>query len=139
VGKDKKSDTIQEAVDAIDDRIEAIEAKMQKYDRLKEEREKLRAARRALMGGNRLTGAGGNRIRQEDILEFLRKQPGSKVSEIAEGVGGTISQISSHLTRGKDERFLNHDQRWWVRDPKNGLNTAKDVKKLTRENEEEDE
>lgn len=121
-------DLIQGQIDLLDEAIEKVERRLEKYDVLREKRDRLRSARRALTGGTRLTGAGTVRIRQEDIVEWLRSHPGSTLSEISDSVGGTSTQVSSHLNRGRNERFLNHDRRWWVRDPKNGLNDVEDIK-----------
>ena len=128
----KAADLIQQQIEGIDENIATIERSLKKYDQLKVERDKLRAARRALTGGSRLTGGGGNQIRQEDIVGWLNDHPGSSLTQITDAVGGTSTQISSHLSRGKNERFLNSQGLWWVRDPKNGLNTVEDVEKLMR-------
>lgn len=125
-------DSVKSAVDGIleeiDSEIENINKKLRPYDALIEKRNELTAARRALLGGSKLTGgSGGTQVRQEDIVRFLNENPGSSPSEIATHFNVNAPLISSHLSRGKNERFLTVDKKWWVRDPKNGLNTADDI------------
>lgn len=119
---------VQEQVELVDEKIGELEQMLRPYERIKEEIDKLRSARRALLGGTRTTGGGGSKIRQEDIVEFLSSNPGSSPAKIAEALGTSQPTISSHLYRGKDERFLTRDKRWWLRDPKNGINSVEDIK-----------
>jgi DNA-binding transcriptional ArsR family regulator len=117
---------VQEQVDALDESLAAIENRLQKYQDLIDTKNKLLSARRALLGGNRLTGAGGNRLTLEDVVGHLTEHPGSTPSVIAERFGVAQSTVSSHIYRNKS-RFIKKDGRYWVRDPKNGLNTEDDV------------
>ena len=118
---------VQTQVEMIDDHLTDLEKMLRPYNRIKEEIDKLRAARRALLGGSRITGGGGNKVRQEDVIEYLEKHPGSLPMSIAEALGSTQPVISSHLYRGRDERFISKDKRWWLRNPKEGLDTADDI------------
>lgn len=123
----KAEGIVQSQLEMIDDNITELEKMLTPYEKIKAEIDKLRSARRALLGGNRLTGGGGSRIRQEDVVEYLAQNPGSAPSDIAEALGTTQPVISSHLQRGKDERFLTKNKKWWLRDPKEGLKTADDI------------
>lgn len=116
-----------ERVAQIDDDIKDLEKLLRPYEKIKEEIDKLRSARRALLGGSRMTGAGSSKTRQEDVVEFLETHPGSSATEIADALGTNQSAISSHLYRGRDDRFITKDKKWWVRDPKNGLDSADDI------------
>jgi DNA-binding CsgD family transcriptional regulator len=118
---------VKQRVEDLDEDIQELESLLIPYDRIKEEINKLRAARRALMGGNRVTGSGGTRVRQEDVVEYLRENPGSSAGEIAKGLGTDQPVVSSHLNRGKNERFLMKDKRWWLRSPKDGIKTVDDL------------
>lgn len=118
---------VQTQVEQIDDEITKLEKYLRPYEKIKAEIDKLRSARRALLGGSKQTGAGSTKLRQQDIVEFLEQNPGASPGQIAEAHGVTQSTVSSHLYRGKGERFLTKDQRWWNRDPKNGINTADDI------------
>lgn len=119
---------IEEQVEVIDDQLDRINAMLRPYEELKERANRLQAARRALLGGNRLTGAGGTRLRKEDIIEFLKDNPGSSPSQIAEKFGVASPTVSSALYRGKtDGRYLSKDGRWYLRDPKSGLDTEDDL------------
>lgn len=117
---------IDEQVEQIDEAIDQIEARMRPYEALALKKQQLLAARRALLGtGSRLTGS-NNRLTLDDIIQWVGANPGSPPSQIAEHFGTAQSTISSHLYRNKD-RFINKGGRYWVRDPKAGLDTADDI------------
>lgn len=118
---------IQEQADVIQEAIDRIEKKMRPYDKLKEKRDRLRSAQRALLGGNKITGEGGSRLTQEEIVAYLGENPGARPVDIAKHFDVPQPTISSHLYRGKDSRFLTKDKRWYNRDPEAGLNTADDI------------
>lgn len=120
----------QELVEEIDERIEYLNKRLELYDKVKAERDKLQSARRALLGGTRATGAGGTQLRQEDIVAFMKEHPeGVTPSMIAEKYNVKQPTVSSALYRGKNERYLYHEgkQLWFLRDPKNGINTTEDL------------
>lgn len=109
--------------------ITRLEAMLEPYDQIKERLERAKRARSALLGGSHSTGGGTTRVRREDIRDFLIENPGANPGMIAEALGSTQNNISTHLHRGKDERFLTDGHsHWWVRDPKNGINTYQDIK-----------
>jgi hypothetical protein len=117
---------IEEQVEVIDEQLEKVERMMKPYEELAERRNRLKAARRALLGGTRMTGEGGSTLRLEDVVGYVRENPGAAPGQIAEGLHTRNTTVSSHLYRNKD-RFINKDGRYWVRDPKEGLNTAEDL------------
>lgn len=119
----------QELLGNIDEAIAKIEKRMAPYEALNSKKLELVAARRALLGGARLTGgSGGQRIRQEDVVDGLRGvAEGLTSQELADKLSGPEPSIRSHLNRGKDERFLKKGHRWFLRDPKNGINTVEDL------------
>jgi len=116
--------TIERMVEEIDAELEKIESHkvMKAAQKLLDRKAKLQAGRRALLGtGNKLTGEGGTRITQAEIVDWMKRNPGSRweVKAIAEAMGHPESTIRSHLNRGKDERFNKHDNgAWSLRDPK---------------------
>lgn len=119
---------IEEQVEMIDDQLEVVEDMLKPYAKIKERADRLRSARRALLGGSKVTGEGGTRLRQQDVKEFLTEHPGATPSQVAEKFGVKQPTVSQHLQRGKDERFLTDgDGHWWVRDPKAGINTYEDI------------
>lgn len=122
-------DMIKSQLDQIDEAIESLDEKLRRYDTIKEKRDRLMAARRALLGGTRTTGAGTTKVRQEDIVDYMKEKDNKGVtpSQLAERFGVTQPTISSHLYRGKDERFLSKNGLWYLRDPKSGLKTADDI------------
>lgn len=117
------------ALEAIDEQLESINEKMRKYEPLIEAKKSLEASKRSLLGGARLTsGNNGMRLRQEDLVLYLKENPGLKVQEIAEHFGTPYSTVGSHLLRGRDERFLQTaSKRWYVRDPEEGIDTVDDI------------
>lgn len=126
----KVEDRIDQRVQEIDEDIAEFEGLLKPYERIKEEIDKLKRSRSALLGGSKLTGAGTTKIRQADIVDWLNENPGATPGMIAEALNSKQNTISSALYRGKDERFLTDgDSHWWVRDPKNGINTIDDVDK----------
>jgi hypothetical protein len=123
-------------VEQIDEAIAKIEKRMAPYEALNAKKQQLLASRRALLGqGNRVTGSGGPRITQEMVVDYLRRYPyGMTSHQIADGINGSEGAVRAHLNRGKDERFLKHDDgRWFLRDPKNGINTVEDLPEGTED------
>lgn len=118
----------EQLIEEIDERIEYLNGRLAIYDKIKAERDKLQSARRALLGGSRMTGAGGTQLRQEDIVAFMKENPdGVTPSMIAEKYNVKQPTVSSALYRGKNERYLNKDGMWFLRDPKAGINTVEDL------------
>lgn len=114
----------------IEEGLEELNERLESTEPLVEARNRLSSARRALLGGGRLTGGGGSRLRQEDVVEALKAMPGSGPSELLKHpalAGATNESLRSMLSRGKGERFLNKDGKWWLRDPKNGIDTVEDI------------
>jgi hypothetical protein len=127
----------QELVDlqvaAIDEHLEEIERRLAPYKKHLEVKQQLLSARRALLGhGPRTTGGTTTRLTLDDLIDYVSNNPGAAPGATAEHFGVTQSTVSSHFYRNKD-RFLNKDGRYWVRDPKAGLNVVEDIE------EEEDE
>jgi len=123
----KAQAAVEESVEMIDEQLADLEKLLRPYERIKEEIDKLRAARRALLGGSKMTGSGGSKVRQEDVVGFLKENPGSPPGIIAQALGVPQPTVSSHLYRGKDERFLSKNGNWYLRDPKSGINTVDDI------------
>jgi DNA-binding transcriptional ArsR family regulator len=123
----KADKIIEDQVEALDEQLDVLEEMLKPYERIKERADRIRAARRALLGGTRTTGEGGTKLRMEDVTAFLRDNPGSTPGVIAEKFGVTQNTVSSHLYRGKGQRYLSKDGNWYLRDPKNGMNTEDDI------------
>lgn len=121
-------DVIDEQVEQLDEQIEKIERRMKPYEKLAATKQQLLQARRALLGqGPRLTGGtGGSRLTLDEIIGWLKENPGSAPAQLAEHFGVSQSTISSHIYRNKG-RFLTKGGRYWARDPKAGLNTDEDI------------
>jgi DNA-directed RNA polymerase specialized sigma24 family protein len=118
---------IEEQIEVINEQLEKVQRMMRPYEQLKDRENRLRAARRALLGGSSVTREGNSQIRKEDIVEILKETPGMAPGQIAQHLGVPQTTVSSHLYRGKDARFLSKDGRWYLRDPKAGINTSDDI------------
>lgn len=125
---------IDEQIEFIDSAIATIEARMVPYEKLAQKRTQLVNAKRALMGAtNRITGGVATRLTIDEIITYLRSNPGKAPAELAQHFGSTQQTVSSHIYRNK-QRFINKDGRYYVVDPAKGINTADDI-----EEEEDDE
>jgi len=76
--------------------------------------------------GPRTTGGTTTRLTLDDLVDFVGQNPGQSPGQTAEHFGVSQATVSSHFYRNKD-RFINKDGRYWVRDPKAGLDTAEDI------------
>lgn len=114
-------------LEQLDEQIADINKRLAKYDPLVELRNQLMSARRAMLGGNRSTGEGGNRLTMEEVVRVVRENPGLSAMDLAKIAGVGRTTIGSHLSRYNGDRFLNKNNKWWLRDPKNGVNTVDDI------------
>lgn len=122
---------------SLNEAIEDLDTRLEVYDRVKVFRDRLVSARRALMGvGSRTTANAGNRVTQDEVAKAMSMQNagegdgGFSVAELVAMIpGSTDGQIRGHLNRGAGERFLKRpsDNRWFLRDPENGINTVDDL------------
>lgn len=123
---------VQDQLANIDEALEDLNAKLEVFDRIKVKRDQLMSARRALLGvGNRVTGSGGTKITQDEVVSAMNGNgDGMTTQEIVTACpGSTDAIIRGHLSRGKGERFLKResDGKWFLRDPENGINEADDL------------
>lgn len=125
---DQIADEILEAqVAELDVALEGIEKRLGKYQRLIDTKTKLLSARRALLGtGSRTTGNAGTRLTVDDVIHFVKENPGCSPGEIAQKFGVAQTTVSSHIYRNK-ARFLTKDNRYWARDPEAGLDKVEDI------------
>lgn len=132
MAKDEKVDMIEELIEELDEKIEAINSHkvVRAAEALIQKRDRMMAARRALLGaGNKMTGgAGGSRVTQAEVVAWFERNEGAHTVEtIAGDMSHSPEVVRGHLNRGKGERFIKlDDNRWILRDPKNGINTADD-------------
>jgi DNA-binding transcriptional ArsR family regulator len=118
---------LDEQVALVDEQLEDLEKRLAPYKKHLEVKQQLLAARRALLGhGPRTTGGTTERLQLADIVDYATNHPGTTPGQMAEHFGVSQSTVSSHLYRNKD-RFLNKQGRYWVRDPKAGLNLVEDI------------
>jgi DNA-binding transcriptional ArsR family regulator len=120
-------DLVDEQVALIDEQLEELERRLAPYKKHLEVKQQLLSARRALLGhGPRTTGGTTTRLTLDDIVAYVKDHPGITPGQMAEHFGVSQNTVSSHLYRNKD-RFLNKDGRYWIRDPKAGLNVVEDI------------
>lgn len=101
----------------IDGELERVNKGLAGYDELLAERRRLLAARAALTGEQepRIAGSGKRRISQDEVAAYLAEHPDSWPAEIAQGLGVPVTNVSGHLHRGKDSRFLRGGSGWRLR------------------------
>lgn len=81
---------------------------------LAEERERLLSARAALTGKAGAGPARGRRISQDDVADYLAEHPGSWPADIADALDVPVTNVSTHLYRGKRTRFERREDGWRV-------------------------
>jgi hypothetical protein len=78
------------------------------------ERERLLSARAALTGKAGAGPARGRRISQDDVADYLVEHPGSWPADIAQALDVPVTNVSTHLYRGKRTRFERREDGWRV-------------------------
>jgi len=78
------------------------------------ERERLLSARAALTGKAGAGPARGRRISQDDVADYLAEHPGSWPADIAKALDVPVTNVSTHLYRGKRTRFERREDGWRV-------------------------
>jgi hypothetical protein len=101
----------------IEDELARVEGKLAGYDDLLVERRRLLAARAALTGerGETIGVSEKRRISQDEVAAYLAEHPDSWPGEIARALGVPVTNVSAHLHRGKDTRFLRAGSGWQLR------------------------
>lgn len=123
---------VEKLLEDIDEQITRIDNSkaMKAAAKLIDQKNKLMATRRALLGGNKMTGGSSPRITQSDVVKWFEDNSdydGATPKDLAENLHTTEAVIRGHLSRGKDERFLKKNDRWYLRDPEAGINSADDI------------
>jgi hypothetical protein len=78
------------------------------------ERERLLSARAALTGRAGAGPSRGRRVSQDDVAAYLSEHPGSWPAEIAGALDVPVTNVSTHLYRGKRDRFERRADGWHV-------------------------
>jgi hypothetical protein len=81
---------------------------------LAHERERLLSARAALTGRAGAGPSRGRRISQDDVAAYLSEHPGSWPAQIADALDVPVTNVSTHLYRGKRGRFERRQDGWYV-------------------------
>lgn len=127
---------VSEMLESIDEQIKSIDNSkvVQAAEKLLAKKTTLMAARRALLGGNSMTGgSSGTRITREDVVGAMQSQEKALgitaflPMSLAETLHTTEAVIRGHLNRGKNERFLQLNKYWYLRDPEKGIDTIADL------------
>lgn len=98
----------------IDTELERVNRELSGYDDLLAQRSRLLAARAALTGAQaRASGKSGRRrVSQDEVAAYLDDHPDSRPAQIAAALGVPVTNVSAHLSRGKDTRFLRGGSGW---------------------------
>jgi hypothetical protein len=101
----------------IEDELKRVESKLSGYEPLLAERRRLLAARAALTGEKSpMVGASGKRrISQDEVAAYLAENPDAWPAQIAQALDVPVTNVSGHLHRGKDTRFVRGGSGWRLR------------------------
>lgn len=99
----------------IDQQLKLIQDRLADHDRLLAERDRLLAARYALTGEAPTGKSSAARVSQDDIAAYLQEHPGALPAQIAKHLDVPVTNISQHLYRGKDTRFIRRADGWHLR------------------------
>lgn len=101
-------------LNVIDEQIQHLEVKLRKVQPLLDELNSLRATRRVLLSERTTTGAGASRhtLSMESVILYLKEHGPSMPQEIADALGVPSATVRAHLSRHKDERYVNTGQGW---------------------------
>ena len=99
--------------------VREIDQQLSRLDKrereLASERERLLAARAALTGRSGAGPARGRRISQDDVAAYLAEHPGAWPADIASALKVPVTNVSTHLYRGKRARFERREDGWHLR------------------------
>jgi hypothetical protein len=98
-------------VRGIDEEIKSLE---RREKALAAERQRLLSARAALTGRAGAGPSRGRRITQDDVAAYLSEHPGSWPAQIADALDVPVTNVSTHLYRGKRDRFERRADGWHV-------------------------
>ena len=112
-----KRSGVRSVLAGIEDELDRVEKQLAGYEDLLAERRRLLAARAALRGERQaqIGASGKRRVSQDEVAAYLAEHPDSWPAEIAEAFGVPVTNISGHLHRGKDTRFLRGGSGWCLR------------------------
>jgi hypothetical protein len=114
---EKLSTRKQAVLDVLQEQIEELEVKLRKVQPLIDELNQLKSTRRALLSEKGATsGAGNGRVQlsMEEMINYLRENPGSTPAEISEAMSVEGHIVRSHLSRGKGTRYKLDDGKWYL-------------------------
>jgi hypothetical protein len=97
----------------LDDQIKDLDSQIADLRGLLAERQRLAAARATLLGEPKpgaVTGA--PRITQDDVAAYLEAHGPTKAGRLADALGVPLTNVSTHLYRGRGARFVNSPEGW---------------------------
>jgi hypothetical protein len=103
--------SVRSVVREIDQELRGLE---RREKALAAERERLLSARAALVGRAGAGPSRGRRITQDDVGAYLSEHPGSWPAQIADALDVPVTNVSTHLYRGKRDRFERRADGWHV-------------------------
>jgi len=106
---DRAADSARGVVREIDQQLSRLAKRESELER---ERERLLSARAALTGRAGAGPSRGRRITQDDVAAYLAEHPGSWPAQIAQALDVPVTNVSTHLYRGKQGRFERRADGW---------------------------
>jgi DNA-directed RNA polymerase specialized sigma24 family protein len=104
---------VRSAMRQIDQELKRVDDGLSGYEQLLRERQRLLAARSALSGEK--PPAARARTSQDEVAAYLTDHPGSWPAEIAAALRVPVTNVSQHLYRAKETRFMRRQDGWHVR------------------------
>ncbi len=111
-GRGPLGDSARGVVREIDQQLSRLEKRERE---LAVERERLLSARASLTGRAGAGPARGRRISQDDVAAYLAEHEGSWPADIAAALEVPVTNVSTHLYRGKSVRFERREDGWHLR------------------------
>jgi hypothetical protein len=96
----------------IDSELAEVERDQKRIDA---DRARLLAARAALDDEGVAPSPRPRRVSQDEVTEYLRLHPGSRSSQVADGMGIKPTTAAKHLSRGGQAGIYRYENgKWWV-------------------------
>jgi TolA-binding protein len=102
-------------LDVLDEQIEQLEEKLARVQPLINELNQLKQTRATLLRERGTTGGGARegQLTMEEVVHWLTEHGPASPQEIAAGVGYDAHRVRSHLSRHKNERYVNVSNGTW--------------------------
>jgi hypothetical protein len=89
--------------------------RLEKWQKAAASEQQLLLAARAVLVAPGGRSRGRRRVSQEDIASYVADHPGSSPAQIADALDAPATNVSTHLYRGRDTRFVRRGDGWHLR------------------------